>query len=147
MKMLSVVNRMYDLLRLASPVIITGKILYRRVCLLKLKWDEEGPQDIKGEWNKWHNQENTAMKRRPYIMVPRSVVKDKVEKICIHGFSVARKLAVAVAAAVYIEVASPKGITALRLLALKSRIAPKDNSIPRLKLVAAHLLSRCHCIM
>ena len=117
MKMLSVVNRMYDLLRLASPVIITGKILYRRVCLLKLQWDEEGPQDIKGEWNKWHNQENTTMKRRPYIMVPRSVVKDKVEKICIHGFSVARKLAVAVAAAVYIEVASPKRITAQRLLA------------------------------
>ena len=135
-KMLSVVNRMYDLLGLASPVIITGKILYSRVCLLKLQWDEEVPQDIKGEWNKWI----TTMKKRPYITVPRNVVTDKVEKICIHGFSDASKLALA--AAVYIEVISPKGIATQRLLVSKSRIAPKDISIPRLELVAAHLLSR-----
>ena len=134
--MLSVVNRMYDLLGLASPVMITGKILYSKVCLLKLQWDEEVPEEIKDKWNKWIS----TMKKRPYITVPRSVISDEVYKICIHGFSDASKLALA--AAVYLEVVSTKGTSMQRLLVSKSRIAPKDISIPRLELVAAHLLSR-----
>ena len=58
----------------------------------------------------------------------------------LHGFSDASKLAVSVAVyAVTTHIATP---VQQRLLVAKSRIAPKDQSIPRLGLVAAHTLSR-----
>ena len=45
-KMLSAINGAFDLLGIAAPVIITGKILYSEECLGKLKWDEEVLDDI-----------------------------------------------------------------------------------------------------
>jgi len=43
---LSVINGIFDLLGIAAPVVIMGKILYSNVCLRKLNWDEEVPEDI-----------------------------------------------------------------------------------------------------
>ena len=58
----------------------------------------------------------------------------------LHGFSDASKLAISVAVyAVTTHVATP---IQQRLLVAKSRMAPKDQSIPCLELVAAHTLSR-----
>lgn len=39
-KLLSAVNDVYNPLGLASPALITGKILYSETSLHKLKWDE-----------------------------------------------------------------------------------------------------------
>ena len=52
-KILSAINGVFDLLEIAAPVIITGKILYSEACLRKLKWDEEVPDDIRKPWKKW----------------------------------------------------------------------------------------------
>lgn len=51
-KMLSAINDVFELLRIAAPVIITGKILYSEACLGKLKWDEEAPDNIRKPWKK-----------------------------------------------------------------------------------------------
>ena len=135
-KMLSAINSIFDLLGIAAPVVIVGKILYSEVCLRKLRWDEEVPVDIQKPWTKWLND----MKECPHVSIPRSVVGVGLTRVVLHGFSDASKLAVSVAVyAVTTHIAAP---VQQRLLVAKSRIAPKDQSIPRLELVAAHTLSR-----
>ena len=92
-KMLSAVNSVYDLLGIAAPVIITGKILYGEACLRKLKWDEEVPSDIQRSWDKWLK----GMENCPCLTVPRSVVDRDVTRIVLHGFSDASNLAISAA--------------------------------------------------
>ena len=43
---MSTINRIFDLLGIAAPVVISGKILYSELCLKKLNWDEEVPDGI-----------------------------------------------------------------------------------------------------
>ena len=134
--MLSAINSIFDLLRIAAPVVIVGKVLYSKVCLRKLRWDEEVPVDIQKPWTKWLND----MRDCPYVCIPCSVVGVSLTGVILHGFSDASKLAVSVAVyAVTTYITAP---VQQRLLVAKSRIAPKDQSIPRLELVAAHTLSR-----
>ena len=40
-KILSAINSVFDLLGFSAPVLITGKILYSQLCLLKLGWDQQ----------------------------------------------------------------------------------------------------------
>ena len=135
-KMLSAVNGVYDLLGVAAPVVITGKILYSETCLRKLKWDEQVPDDIWRSWKKWLR----GLEECPLLSVPRSVVNKDVTKIVLHGFSDASKLAVS--AAIYALVFHAAAPVCQNLLVAKSRIAPRELSIPRLELVAAHTLSK-----
>ncbi len=60
--------------------------------------------------------------------------------MALHGFSDASKLAVC--EAVYALVTYPDGRKAQNPLVAMSRIAPNDMSIPRLELVAAHMLAK-----
>jgi len=130
------VNSVYDLLVIAAPVIITGRILYGEACLRKLKWDEEVPSDIKRSWDRWLK----GMENYPCLTVPRSVVNRNVTRIVLHGFSDASKLAISVAIyALAYHAAVP---VHQNLLDAKSRIAPRDLSTSRLELIAAHTLSR-----
>ena len=120
-KMLSAINSIFDLLGIAAPVVIVGKVLYSKVCLRKLRWDEEVPVDIQKPWTKWLND----MKECPYVSIPRSVVGVSLTGAILHGFSDASKLVVSVAVyAVTTHIAAP---LQQRLLVAKSRIAPKDQ--------------------
>ena len=67
-KMLSTVNCVFDILGLASPVIISGKILYSQVCLKKLSWDEEVPDEIGELWKRWIK----CLTRTLSVSIPRS---------------------------------------------------------------------------
>eukprot|EP00794_Sanderia_malayensis_P001857 gene1857-2095_t len=58
-KMLSIINGVFDLLGIVSPVIITGKILYSRVCLKKLSW-----LGGKGTWTQFVRNRTTAIRER-----------------------------------------------------------------------------------
>ena len=135
-KMLSAINGVFDLLGIAAPVVITGKILYSETCLRKLKWDEEIPDDIQKPWKKWLK----GLEECPQLSIPRSVVNRGVKRIILHGFSDASKKAISVAIyGLAFHTAAP---VHQNLLVAKSRIAPKDLSIPRLELIGAHTLSR-----
>ena len=82
-KMLSAINGVYDLLGLAAPVTIMGKIRYSEVCLRKLRWDQVVPDDIQRSWNNWLK----GMEKCPSISVPHSVVSKDVRRIGLHGFA------------------------------------------------------------
>lgn len=134
-KMLSIINCVFDVLGLVSPVIITGKILYSQVCLQKLAWDEEVPREIGEQWQRWIK----CLTKTPSVSMPRSVITGTVSKMVLHGFADASKSAVS--AAIYIVAYYSTSDVSQHLLVAKSRIAPK-KSIPRLELVGAHTLSR-----
>ena len=133
---LAAINGVYDLLGWASPLMITGKILFSELCLRKVSWDEQVPDDIVRRWNKWAK----TLRECTEIKVPRSVVSNKSQQISIHGFADASQLVVC--AAVYVLATYNDGKTSQNLLISKSRVAPKKVSIPRLELVVAHTLAK-----
>ena len=135
-KMLAVINGIFDLLGWVSPVSITAKILFSELCLEKVSWDENLPEDVQRRWNLWIK----GLKACPTITIPRSIVNTKAGELSLHGFADASKQAVC--AAVYLMVTSPDGMVDTNLLVAKSRISPKNTTIPRLELVAAHTLAK-----
>lgn len=126
-KIFPAIDSIYDVLGWSSPVTITAKLIFSK-CLLKLHWDAEVPAEIQREWRSWTN----SLQKAATLTVPRCVFKH----FEIHGFADARK--VAVCAALYID-STPVD---QNLLVAKSRVAPKEMSIPRLELVAAHTLAK-----
>jgi len=76
-KMFSAINSIFDLLGIATPVVIVGKILYSEICPRKLTWDEELPDDIRKPWTKWLND----MKKCPNVTIPRSVMGAGLTKV------------------------------------------------------------------
>ena len=135
-KMISTINSIYDVLGWASPVTIPAKLLFSEVCLLKLHWDTEVPAEIQREWKSWTD----SLQKAPTLTVPRCVFKHNRTHFEIHGFADASK--VAVCAALYIVSYQDSTPVDQNLLAAKSRVAPKEMSIPRLELVAAHTLAK-----
>jgi hypothetical protein len=135
-KIISAVNSIYDVLGWTAPVTITAKIIFGEICLLKLHWDEEVPEEIAKKWKTWVK----GLKNAPTVTVPRCVATIGQSHFRLHGFADASKLAVC--AVIY--VVSYRGETPVdrNLLVAKSRVAPKNLSIPRLELVAAHTLAK-----
>ena len=135
-KRVSIINSVFDILGWTSPIMISAKLLFGQVCKLKLKWDEALPKEIEKRWNCWIQ----SLIKNPRLSVPRSVVQVKKSDFELHGFADASK--VAVCAAVYVVEYEEEKVISQNLLAAKSRIAPSETSIPRLELVAAHMLAK-----
>ena len=47
---LSVISSLFDPMRVISPVMANGKILFQDICTLKIGWDIELPQELKTRW-------------------------------------------------------------------------------------------------
>ena len=65
-KMISVINSIYDVLGWSAPVTVTAKLIFSEVCLLKLHWDQEVPNDIRKKWEAWQS----SLRKSPTISVP-----------------------------------------------------------------------------
>ena len=135
-KMITVINSIYDVLGWSAPVTITAKLIFSEVCLLKLHWDQEVPNEIQKKWEAWQ----ASLRKASSITVPRCFFKSQQTHFEIHGFADASKVAVCTS----IYVVTYQGSTPVdqNLLVAKSRVAPKEMSIPRLELVAAHTLAK-----
>eukprot|EP00794_Sanderia_malayensis_P020996 gene20996-23048_t len=93
-------------------------------------------EDLSKRWNQWIK----GLKNCDHITIPRYVADNGINVFIIHGFADASKLAIC--AAIYVSVKNSDGTASQNLLVSKSRIAPKDTSIPRLELFAAHMLAK-----
>lgn len=129
---LSGLASVYDPLGIVSPVLLTGKILYRDICDEGLSWDEEITGQLKQRWQKFIK----SLPKR--IEVPRSMTpaKESVKGIHLHAFGDASGNGVS--AAVYAVVEQDSGINQ-GLLVSKSRLAKKGLSIPRLELISGQM--------
>ena len=50
------IARVYDTLGVVSPMTLTGKLLYRVACDLKIAWDTQLPSELVNKCLKWESQ-------------------------------------------------------------------------------------------
>ena len=129
---LTKVAKIYDPLGLASPLSLTGKMLYREACNLKCAWDQALPIDLGKRWKRWERE----LPER--ITTVRSLAKyqEPVTSITLHAFGDASGNGVA--ATTYAVVSQPSGKTQ-GLVTAKARLAKQGQTIPRQELVAGHM--------
>lgn len=126
----------FDPCGFVAPVMITPKIILRRLHQLKLEWDSPVPEIIRREWSEWQVQ----LSLLTTIRIPRWLGVAPVGNYILHGFADASESAYG--AVIYIRLETPDGIK-IRLVTAKSRVAPvKTVTIPRLELCAAVLLGK-----
>ena len=134
--LLSAIYSIYDILGLASPVAIIAKLLYSEMFLRKFGWNEILPEDIIKRWKTWIK----SVGRMNVYALPRCAIGIKHKGIFLHGFSDASKNAIC--AAIYVTTTTKDGNRVQNLLVAESRIALKNQMIPRLELVASLILAK-----
>ena len=124
--------KIYDPLRLVSPVTVKGKHVYREACKQKVPWAAKIPEPLSTEYLQW------AKGLPDKVTVARSVAvyRESLNEIELHAFGDASKKGVA--AAVYAITKQASGVN-VGLVAAKARLAKQDLTISRLELVSAHM--------
>ncbi|XP_037930865.1 uncharacterized protein LOC119665702 [Teleopsis dalmanni] len=133
---LSTVAKIFDLLGLLSPIIVRCKILIQEIWIQNLSWDETLPPKLLTSWLNIRDD----LYFLNSINVPRYVFTDSEIKSEVHGFSDASQRAYGCCIYIRTRLNDTWNVT---LLIAKSKVAPiKAQSLPRLELCAALLLSR-----
>ncbi|XP_018405946.1 PREDICTED: uncharacterized protein LOC108782223 [Cyphomyrmex costatus] len=111
--------------------------MLQKLWLERLSWDESLPSELHCRWRQYSEQLSVLNN----LQIPRSAFLSKRISAQIHGFSDASKDAYG--ACVYIRSIGSEGNVQVSLLCAKTRVAPlKTQTIPRLELCAAYLLSK-----
>ena len=135
----SLVGRIYDPLGFLSPVVIRLKSLFQELCEHKLGWDEPLTGGLLSKWESMV----TDLRADRQIRVPRYLLCDvhhQVDSYTLIGFCDASKKAYA--AVVYLRVKTQEGLH-VKFLTSKTRVNPlQPQTIPRLELLSALLLTR-----
>ena len=122
----------YDPIGLISPTHLIGKILYRKVCELKIPWEEVVPLPIEQKCDKW------KLDIEIKVEIPRSIPlkQESVTMIDLHVFGDSSVLGCCAAA--YAVVYQPSSVSQ-GLIASTSRLSKRDMTMPGLELIAAHM--------
>lgn len=130
--------RFYDPVGFVSPVTIRFKMLFQELCRAGLDWDQPLTPDLLAKWQDLMR----SLHQTPLISISRCYFDKLAMETTIRlvGFCDASKTAYA--AVVYLAIDSDLGHDT-RFVSCKTRVAPlKEQSIPRLELLSALLLSR-----
>lgn len=134
---LSETAKVFDILGLVSPVIVTAKILLQSLWLQNLSWDQEVSDELSQRWL----QLRSELSELNSLKIPRHVSSKDPNSIELHGFSDASESAYG--ACIYIRTVDSAQTVHVHLLTSKTRVSPlKTVSIPRLELCAAFVLSQ-----
>ena len=133
-----IVGRFYDPLGFVAPVIIRFKVYFQKLCKEGIGWDDEITGELSQEWESLLND----LHYTPRISIPRCYLEGMLhvdyQQLC--GFCDASQKAYA--AVVYLLLRSGTRGT-VKFVAAKTRVAPlQEQTIPRLELLSALLLSR-----
>lgn len=132
--LLSESAKVYDPLGWLAPTIILFKIIYQKLWIMKIDWDESLPREIASDY-KIIREELPLFKN---LQFPRHLQLNQTTRL--HGFSDASERAYG--AVIYARTIHQNSIYTI-LITSKSKVAPvKPTSIARLELCAAQLLSK-----
>ena len=135
----SLIGRFYDPLGFLAPITIKFKVLFQKLGRSRLSWDDDLPEELLKEWNCLL----AALREATPLPIPRSYychVEGSPSSYTLCGFSDASTQAYA--AVVYLVIESDIS-TVVKFLVSKTRVAPlQPQTIPRLELLSAFLLSR-----
>ena len=135
---LKISAKIFDPLGLFGPFVIRLKIIFRKLCMEKVEWDDSLQGDLLNQWKSILTELGTLSNiriDRCYFTMQATLVD-----LQLHGFCDAS--VDAYAAVVYLQVTySDNSVT--RILASKTRVTPlKAQTIPRLELLSAVILTR-----
>ena len=135
---LSTIFSIYDPFGFASPVTLSGKLIFQRASLAGLEWDSELPLDISVAWRSWR-QDIQLLSR---LKVERCLQHEgTIKSVELHVFCDGSEVGYGVAA--YVRIHNNTGDIVVNLVLSKSRLLPAGKSalttIPRIELAAAHL--------
>lgn len=134
---LSEISQIFDPLGLLSATIIFAKIILRDIWLDKIDWDQSLSHTLHTRWLQFRD-DLPALNN---LNIDRQVTCKGFISAEIHGFSDASSHAYG--ACVYVKSLNNNNEAFVSLTCAKSKVAPlKTQSIPRLELTAALLLSR-----
>ncbi|XP_046426001.1 uncharacterized protein LOC124182586 [Neodiprion fabricii] len=134
---LSEVAKIFDPLGLLQPVIVTAKLIMQQLWKLELAWDETLPANIHTAWVDF----SSHLSELHNLTFRRKILSSNSEQIQLHGFCDASEKAYG--ACIYLRSTNSSGEVYSQLVCAKSRVAPmkKVQTIPRLELCAAKLLT------
>lgn len=135
---LSTTAKIYDPVGWLGPTIILIKILYQKLWINKIQWDEKIPEEV----NRVYQQYRREFPLLEQIRVPRWIkITSSTIDAQLHGFCDASTDAYA--AAIYLRIIDAIGNISVSLLASKTRVVPikQRTTIPKLELNAAVLLT------
>nr|CAI5827773.1 unnamed protein product [Callosobruchus analis] len=134
---LSQIGRQFDPLGFVAPCIFYAKCFMQKLWMLKLGWDDQLPPHLSKEWHAYTSELHLLSNFKH----ERQVTAKQLSYHQILGFCDASTLGYA--AAIYLRLSNGSGDVKVSLLLAKSKVAPlKTVSIPRLELLAAHLLAK-----
>ena len=135
----SIVGRIYDPLGFLAPVVLRFKLLFQRLCVNKIDWDQPLTHSLLDEWSSLVRDLQADIP----VSIPRCYLhdsKDHPTSITLCGFCDASTKAYA--AVVYLRAKAVSGIR-VQFIVAKTRVAPtQELTIPRLELLSALLLAR-----
>lgn len=134
---LSVVNSIFDPLRLAAPVTIKGKLLLRELSNGVQDWDTPLPDENVSMWETWKSSlEELSSLRMPRCYVPMSLSKPNYTELCL--FSDASNWAIRAVASIRMVAAESQ--CEVGFVMAKTKLSPRpEPTIPRLELCGAVL--------
>lgn len=137
--LVSLIGKFYDPLGFLTPVTVRFKILFQKMCRDKIDWDTTLSSNLVHEWQELV----TDLSEGRPISVPRSYLHcldEDPAALTLCGFCDASIQAYA--AVVYLMLKTSSGVV-VRFVVSKTRVAPLQlQSIPRLELLSAFLLSK-----
>ena len=139
---LKAIASVYDPIGYIQPIVIKLKLLFQKICSMKIGWDDYIGDGLNAKWFKMisdlDNFSEMIISRCYFI----SDIKDPVTYLYLHGFSDSSEEAYA--ACIYIKSVSRCNNVNISLVAAKSRLVPikKDFTIPRLELLRNFILSK-----
>ena len=127
----------FDPMGFLTPWTVEMKILFQELCLDKIDWGSNLPDNLLGTWNSLLKE----LKCLNNVKIPRCYFRSRPVQFELHGFCDASNRAYA--GVVYIRSLYDDVGADVRLVASKTRVAPlKRQTIPRLELLGALILAR-----
>ena len=137
---ISLSSKLFDPLEFLGPFTIRAKILYQKLWIRGVAWDDSLDDETTLEWKKWKEE----LEHLNQIRINRSFLVDLdfgLVSIQVHGYSDASPNAYG--AVTYLRLQDSGGNVRVQVLFAKTRVAPtKRVTLPRLELMAAYLLSK-----
>lgn len=135
----SMTARFFDPLGIVSPVTISFKMFFQRLCEAKVGWDEPLTERLLHEWNRLCS----TLRESAPMTIPRCYlhnIPDTPTMAQLVGFCDASLSAYA--AVLYLRMETESSVS-VKFLAAKTRVAPLTGlTIPRLELLPALFLSK-----
>ena len=133
------ISKTFDILGWMAPSTVCMKILYQKLWIAKIGWDDPAPTHLVHEHASWKNQLSVLSNvefDRCYFRINETPLTTQL-----HGFSDASELAFL--AVVYIRSTYSSNPPLVKLVAAKTKVAPlKKITVPRLELCGAQLLAK-----